>query len=197
MRHQQRWQVMVLAALAVAVMACGAWAAAGAIRPAPTPPAPAPTPPAPAPTPPAPSPTPSGKFAPPPMPVTVTILGIRATSEPTPTIDAELAPIANELRSSKFNSFRLAARGTQTVAVGDTASLSMIEGYSLRVQPEKVAADRVTMVLTWLQTDRDAAGGPQTRVLARVSMQIARGKYLLWGQWKLKEGALLGAVAVR
>jgi hypothetical protein len=199
---------MTLAVLTLAAMACAAWTAAPAahaspavpsamgaayVPSAPAPPA-APTPPA---TPPQPSPTPTARPAPLPQPVTVTMLGIQATTEAVATVDPELASILSELKSTKFNSFRRVAHDTEVTLVGGAVELPMIEGYTLRVQPEKITAEHVTMVLTWLQADRDDAGRPRTRSLASVKMQITRGKYLLWGQWRLKDGVLLGAVAVK
>jgi hypothetical protein len=211
MRHTRQWGIVAVAVLTIAAMTGSAWAAAPSAPSAPAAPSapsapaapaapsvgPAPSPAPPSPGLPVPAPSPSGKPLQLPQTVMVTILGIQATNEALPTISTELLPIANELRTSKYNSFRMAAREAQLTAVGGIAQVSMLEGYTLSVQPVKVTPEHVTMVLTWHQSAPDDAGRMQTHVLARITMQIPRGKYLLWGQWRLKEGALLGAVAVK
>lgn len=126
--------------------------------------------------------------------VTFTILGIRATNEAKEHIDPALAAIADELRRSKFNSFRLVVSDTRGVPMQGTWELPLAEGYAVRVQPERESGDNVKYVLTWLGGDK-AAG--RSREIMRVPMEIRKGKYFLTGGWKLKEGALLAAIAAK
>jgi hypothetical protein len=133
----------------------------------------------------------------PPEAVSVTLLGIRATNEAKPYIDPALKAIEAELKGFKFNSFRIVANDTRSVPVGKAWELPMIEGYARRVEPEKTDGHKVTLGLSWIQYTTTPEGKREGRVCERLSLTIRKGKYLLSGGWKLKEGALLGAVAVK
>jgi hypothetical protein len=128
--------------------------------------------------------------------VSVTILGIHATNEKEPHVDPALKAIAEHLKGFKFNSFRLIAKETRSVAFGKTWELAMLEGYARHVQPLEAADDRVKIVAAWIQYVKDKEGKPKPHVREKHVMVIRKGKYLLSGGWKLKTGALLGAVAV-
>jgi len=127
----------------------------------------------------------------------VTVLGIRATTEGKEHIDPPLVPIADELRRSKYNSFRVVARDSRGIPLGETAELPLVEEYALRIQPEKAAEDNIQLTLSWVQYVKDSSGRRQASVLQRMTLVIRRGKYFLSGGWKLREGALLGAVATQ
>ncbi len=129
--------------------------------------------------------------------VSVTIFGIRATNEAKPYVDPALKAIEAELKGFKFNSFRIVANDTRSVPVGKAWELPMIEGYARRVEPEKIDGGKVTLGLSWIQYTTTPDGKREGRVCERLSLVIRKGKYLLSGGWKLKEGALLGAVAVK
>jgi hypothetical protein len=127
--------------------------------------------------------------APTPDVVSVTILGIHATTQPQPHISPALRPIADELRRSKYNSFDLVASDVRTLAVGGSMETALLEGYSLRVVVEKVTGDTVQLVLSWSR---------QGQVRQQVRMALRKGKYFLTGGWELQEnGALLAAIAAR
>lgn len=143
-----------------------------------------------APAPPAPPATPARET------VNITILGIRATTEPKEHIDPALRPIADELKRSQYNCFRLAASDTRSIAVGSSTELPLIEDYAIRIQPEKVDNDRATVTLIWMQYLR-GPGGRQGTSLQKMTMTLPKGKYLMSGGWKLKEGALLAAISVQ
>lgn len=133
-----------------------------------------------------------------PQGVTVTVMGIRATKDPTENVDPPLQPIVDELRRSNFNSFRLVANDTRSVPVGTPADFPLIEDYALRIQPERDTDETVRLTLSWIQAGRDASGKPTpARVLQRLTLDLRKGKYFLSGGWKLKEGALIGAIAVK
>ena len=120
--------------------------------------------------------------------ITVTVLGIHATTEPTEHIDPALQPIADELRRSSYNCFRLVASATRRIAVGETSEFAMVEGYALHIRPEKVDEDSLRLTITWVQ---------EGRILQRMTLALRKGKYFLSGGWRLKEGAILGAVAAQ
>ena len=120
--------------------------------------------------------------------VTVTVLGIHATTEPNEHIDPALRPIADELRRSPYNCFRLIASDTRRIPLGETSKFAMIEGYALHVHPQKVAEDNVQLTITWVR---------EGQILQRMAITLRKGKYFLSGGWRLKEGALLGAIAVQ
>ena len=142
---------------------------------------------------PAPGAAPPAPPTPTPNVVSVTILGIHATTQPQPHISPALRPIADELRRSKYNSFDLVASDVRTLAAGGSMETALLEGYSLRVVVEKVTGDTVQLVLSWSRQDRDGQG----RVRQQVRMALRKGKYFLTGGWELKEGALLAAIAAR
>jgi hypothetical protein len=143
-------------------------------------------------------PTPTAPPVPPALDtVTITILGIRATNEATPHIDPALQPIANELRGSKFNSFRLAVSDKKILPLHGATTLPMTEGYSLRVQAEKGAGDSFMLTLSWLKSETGADGREQMKTLQKMQIQIVKNKYFLSGGWELKEGALWAAVSAK
>jgi len=128
--------------------------------------------------------------------VAVTILGIHATNEEKPHVDPALAAIAKPLKRYKFNSFRLVAKETRSVALGKEWELPMVEGYARRVRPQESDKDRVKMEVAWIQYVKDKDGKRKAHVRERHIMFIGKGKYLLTAV-KLKKGALVGAVAVK
>jgi len=138
----------------------------------------------------------AGSLAAPPASVKVALLGIKATKEDKEHIDPKLEPIADELKRSQFNCFRLASSDTRNIPVGRMSELPLVEDHALQVQPDKVEDETVQLTLTWVQYVRDPAGKRTMETLQKMTLTIRRGKYLLSGGWKLKEGALLGAVAV-
>jgi len=127
--------------------------------------------------------------------VAVTILGIHATNEEKPHVDPALSAIAKQLKQYKFNSFRLVAKQTRSVALGKPWELPMLEGYARRVQPEETSKERVKMEVAWIQYVKDKDGKRKAHVRERMVLFIGKGKYLLTAV-KLKKGALVGAVAV-
>jgi hypothetical protein len=214
---------MILATALALVAAMTGLAVAGAVPspslpPPPSPALPAPTPPPPAvppapvlPPSPAPALPPSPAPALPPIPapalppapvpevVTVRVLGIRATNEDTPFTDPLLQGIATELAGSKFNSFRLIASAPVQLRVGAPMQVTLIEGYSLRVelQPPQAgaAAGNVGLVLTWVRSE-DGRAPP--RALQKMAIRILkRGRYFLTGGWALSRGSLWAAVATQ
>ena len=145
--------------------------------------------PAPGAAPPAPVIRPVGAAVPAIEQVSVTILGIHATTQPQSHISPALRPIADELRQSKYNSFDLVASDVRTLAVGGSMETALLEGYSIRVVVEKVTGDTVQLVLSWSR---------QGQVRQQVRMALRKGKYFLTGGWELQEnGALLAAIAAR
>jgi hypothetical protein len=169
---------------ALAVIVLAGWAL-GALGPAPTPPS---TPPGPAP----PGYRPGG-----PSPsVSITVVGIRATNEPKENIDPSLLPIANELRRSRFNSFQLVVNDTRSVPMTTSWEVMMVEDYALQIQPMRQTDDRVFLVVSWVRYEQ-VGGKLQARPLQRMSFEIRKGKYLLSGGWRLKQGALMAAIAVK
>jgi len=187
MRQARLWRTTGWAALALVIVAGLAW---GALGPAPTPPSvpPGPTPPS--------HPPGSGRPSGPAASVSITVLGIHATNEAKENIDPSLLPIADELRRSRFNSFRLIVNETRSVPMSTLSEVMMAEDYALHVQPSRQTDDKVSLVLSWVRYDK-VGGKSQMRVLQRMSLEIRKGKYLLSGGWRLKEGALVGAIAVR
>jgi hypothetical protein len=143
-----------------------------------------------------PGPGPALPVVPPHGAVSVTVFGIRASNEPQENIDPPLQPIGDELRRSRFNSFRVVVNDTRSVAMSQTWDVAMIEDYALLVQPLKETDDTVNVILSWVKYEK-VGGRPQARVLSRMSMVIRKGKYFLSGGWRLKEGALMAAVAVK
>lgn len=137
------------------------------------------------------------KAEPPKEAVSVTILGIRATNEEKPYIDPALKAIEAELKGFKFNSFRLVVNDTRSVAIGKSWELAMVEGYARRVEPQKVDGNKVTMNVSWIKYTTGKDGKREGQVPERLSLTIRKGKYLLSGGYELKEGRLLGAVAVK
>jgi len=128
--------------------------------------------------------------------VAVTIFGIHATNAEKPHVDPALAAIAEQLKRYKFNSFRVVAKETRSVALGKQWELPMLEGYCRRVLPTEAHEDRVKMEVAWVQYVEDEKGKRKTRIHERMVMFIGKGKYLLTAV-KLKEGALVGALAVQ
>ncbi|HUU11774.1 MAG TPA: hypothetical protein VM431_14710 [Phycisphaerae bacterium] len=129
--------------------------------------------------------------------ISVTFLGIRATKETSEHVDPALRPIADELRRSKYNCFRLAINDTRSVALGRTWELPLVEDYAVRIQPNKETDESVQLVLSWIHYEKGKDGKRKPRALLKVPMTLRKGKYLLSGGWKLKEGGLMGAVAVK
>jgi len=130
--------------------------------------------------------------------VSVAVLGIRATKESKPQTDPALQSVADELRMTKFNSFRLIVSDTRQVRVGGGMDVSLVEDYALHVEVEKASPESTQIVLVWMRVEKDAQGKPQARPLKRVQMTIRKGKFFLSGGWELKDGAaLFGAVAVK
>ncbi|MBM4017362.1 MAG: hypothetical protein FJ288_03395 [Planctomycetes bacterium] len=126
------------------------------------------------------------------------VLGIRATKESKPQTDPALQSVADELRMTKFNSFRLIVSDTRQVRVGGGMDVSLVEDYALHVEVEKASPESTQIVLVWMRVEKDAQGKPQARPLKRVQMTIRKGKFFLSGGWELKDGAaLFGAVAVK
>jgi hypothetical protein len=129
--------------------------------------------------------------------VSVTVLGIRATAEEKPHVDADLQPIADELKRSKFNSFKLVARDTRPVVVGAATEFALVEDWALRVKADAAQADKVRITVTWICYTKGADGQRKGEVKLEVPMELRKGKYFLSGGWKLKDGSLMGAVAVK
>ena len=128
----------------------------------------------------------------------VTVIGIHATKEAKPFIDPALKAIALELgkRAVGYNSFRLVANKTSSVAVGKTWECPMTQDYARQVQPIKIEADKATVRLLWIQhVVKEGKRRAQER--EKLTLSIRKGKYFLSGGWKLKKGVLLGAVAVQ
>jgi hypothetical protein len=164
----------------------------------------------PAPAAPAPAPSPVPKIIPAPLPVPVppspgharesaevVFLGIRASKESNPHVDPELQPLADLLPMAKYNSFRTIVSDTRSVQAGNGTGTTLVEGYGLDIQIEKLTADSAQIVLSWTRVEKDAKGKPQARPPQRVQMTIRRGKYFLTGGWQLQNGALFALVAVK
>jgi len=128
--------------------------------------------------------------------VTVTFLEIHASKEEKEHIDPQLQAIAEELKRSKYNCFRLGVTKTQGVVLGKVWELALREDHAARVQPKEVKDDAVVLVMSWVRYEKDDKGERKCRVLLSVPMTLRKGKYLLSGGWKLSTGALMGAVAV-
>jgi len=128
----------------------------------------------------------------------VTLIGIHAKKETKPFIDPALKAIAAELgkRAVGYNSFHLIANETSRVAVGKTWECPMAEEYARQVQPLKIETDKATVRVLWVQY---VGSGAKRKAEERekLTLSIRKGKYFLSGGWKLKEGVLLGAVAVQ
>jgi hypothetical protein len=138
------------------------------------------------------------KAAPAPQSLNVTVIGIHAKKEPKPFIDPALKAIAAELgkRAVGYNTFRLLVSKTSTVALGKTWECPMTENYARQVEPITVEADKATVRLRWIQyVVKQKTRKAQER--EKLTLSIRKGKYFLSGGWKLKEGVLLGAVAVQ
>ena len=161
-----------------------------------------------APAAPAPVPSPVPKIIPAPLPVPpspghnresadVVFLGIHASKETAPHVDPELQPLADLLPLAKYNSFRTVVSDTRPVLTGDSTGITLVEGYGLDLQIEKLTADSAQIVLSWTRVEKDAKGKPQVRPPQRVQMTIRRGKYFLSGGWQLQNGALFALVAVK
>jgi hypothetical protein len=130
-----------------------------------------------------------------PPPVTVSILSIQATKEAEPSCDPALAPIKEALARSGYNTFRLLKRDSRPASAGHPVECAMAETYALRVEAERADKDNLKMCITWTRTEKDKDGNTKTTVIQRIPLTIRNGKYFLSGGWKLKNGALLGAVA--
>jgi len=130
------------------------------------------------------------------QPVSITVMGIRATNEPKENIDPTLMPIADELRRLKFNSFQMIVNDTRSVAMTNTWEVPLVEGYALQIQPLRQSDDKASLILTWIRYER-VGDKIQARALGRTVFEIRKGKYLLLGGWRLKEGALVAAIAVK
>jgi hypothetical protein len=194
--------MVLVAALVMAQIVAGTLSASAApakpVPPAPTPvPTPTPTP-TPVPTPPTPAPV---ELA------TVTVLGIFATSEDAPHIDAGLQPIANELRVLKSNSLRLIQPPVKrTVVVGAATLVSLgsdyAPPYALHVAVDKASApDASKVTLTWQRAEKTPDGRPLWRVVQKMQISLKKGKYFLSGGWvsqdaQSKDGTVWAAVAV-
>jgi len=129
--------------------------------------------------------------------VTATFMEIHASKEKQEHIDPALQAIADELKRSKYNCFRLGVTKTQVVVLGKVWELALREDYAVRVQPKEVKDDAVVLVLSWVRYEKDDQGKRQSKVLLSVPMTLRKGKYLLSGGWKLSTGALMGAIAVK
>ena len=128
-------------------------------------------------------------------PVQVKVLGIRATNEEKPHVDAELEPIRDSLARSGYNSFRVVAKEQRDVEEGVAAEFTLIEDYALRVEASAADEESVTLTLTWVRYETDAKGRRVARVLQRMPMTLRRGKFFVSGGWQLKEGALIAAMS--
>ena len=128
-------------------------------------------------------------------PVRIKVLGIRATNEESPHVDAELEPLKNSLARSGYNSFRVVAKQQRDVPGGATAEFPLVEGYALRVEPGETDAKNVTLTLVWIRYEQDAQGRRVARVLQRMPMTIRKGKFFVSGGWQLKEGVLIAAMS--
>ena len=128
-------------------------------------------------------------------PVQVRVLGIRATNEQTPHVDAELEPLKASLARFGYNSFRVAAKARRPVPAGQTTEVALIEDYALRITVGGADEENVTLTLTWVRYEKDAEGRRAARVLQRVPMTLRKGKFFVCGGWQLKEGALVAAVS--
>jgi len=88
-------------------------------------------------------------------------------------------------------------KDTRQVKLRTASEFTLVEDYALRIQPESEAADEAKLTVTWIKYVKQKGQKPKARVLQRVPLTIRKGKYLLWGGWKLTDGALLAAVAVQ
>jgi len=129
--------------------------------------------------------------------VTVTFFEIHASKEEKEHIDPALQAIADELKHSKYNCFRLGVTKTQAVVLGKVWELALREDHAARVQPKEVKDDSVVLVMSWVRYEKDDKGERKCKELLSIPMTLRKGKYLLSGGWKLSTGALMGAVAVK
>lgn len=133
---------------------------------------------------------------PPPGPGTaaasVKVLAIRATKEDKDYMDPALATLAEELRRTAggFNAFRLLMQAPRTIPFGETQSITLVEGYEVRVKPIQASDDTIELAIS-VGRGEAGKGGLST------TLRIRKGKYMLLAGWKLKEGNLLVAVSAR
>jgi len=180
MRHTRRWLMMGGAALAVMAVTGLAWGALGTGPTVPGPSSPG-------------YPSGPGRTS---QPVSITVMGIHATNQPKESIDPILLPIADELRRLKFNSFALVVNDTRSVAMTSTWEVPLTEGYALQIQPLRQTDDKAALILNWIRYER-VGDKIQAKALGRTMFEIRKGKYLLQGGWRLKEGVLMTAIAVK
>lgn len=127
----------------------------------------------------------------------ITVLAIRAAKEDKPFVDPALKALADDLKktASSFNAFRLLMQVPRSVAFGDAKDIPLVEGYTLRVRPVKEKDETIELALTMLLAGKDPKEKP--REILSTTLRIRKGKYMLLGGWRLKEGALLIAVSAR
>lgn len=122
----------------------------------------------------------------------ITVLAIHATKEKEPHCDKPLLRIRKALsRLGDYNSFRLIKADTRQVPYGKTWERPLVEGYSLKIKPESMSADKIKLLWTLVRYEKDKEGKTQEKVKLRMPVSIRKGKYALHGSWKLKKGALL------
>jgi hypothetical protein len=132
-----------------------------------------------------------------PADASITVLAIRAAKEDKPYIDPALKALAEDLKktAASYNAFRLLMQVPRSVAFGETKDVPLVEGYTLRVRPVQEKDDTIELALTMVLADKDPKEKP--REILSTTLRIRKGKYMLLGGWRLKEGTLLTAVSAR
>jgi hypothetical protein len=125
----------------------------------------------------------------------VTVLAIRAAKEDREHMDPALAALADDLKktASQFNAFRLLMQVPRSIAMADSQDLPLVEGYLLRVKHVGAAEETIELVIAMVRTEE----GGKAREVFSTTLRLKKGKYMLLGGWKLKEGTLLTAISAR
>ncbi len=127
----------------------------------------------------------------------VDILAIHASKQEKPHCDPALASIKDALTRSGYNAFRLLSRDTRPAQIGKPLERTLADPYAIAVQIQEINDENVKLVLSWIEYTKDDEGKAKKTERQRLPMTLRLGKYFLSGGWKLKDGALLAAVAVQ
>ncbi len=127
---------------------------------------------------------------------TIHLLAIHATNQEKAHCDAHLEPVKEALAESGYNSFRLIDKPeSRPVRMGRLYEKRLPEDYALRVRPDDKTEDKVRLTVVWVRYEKDKDGKRTACEKLKMPVTIRKAKYFLSGRWKLKEGALIAAVA--
>lgn len=121
--------------------------------------------------------------------VALKVLVIRATTDHD-RVDAELRPIANELKQRfKFTGFTLLKTLKGRAGMDKTWSGELTETYGLKITPNERKGERIKLAVEFLEKK-----GRESKPVLRSTITISAGKYQLFGGWKIDGDTLIVAV---